>query len=155
MLCSDFSDLVVTGMRKTVLLVSTLLIAAPTAAQPIAPQLPTVLTDPASAQRLTGVLDAITDAVLSMRVGEVRAAIDGRDATPQERAMTVRDMARRDDPDFDRHLHGKLAAVGPTIQQNAQAVNRALPVVMRSLDDVQRSIERAVANLPDPTYPRR
>ena len=155
MLCSDFSDLVVTGMRKTVLLVSTLLIAAPAAAQPIAPQLPIVLTDPASAQRLTGVLDAITDAVLSMRVGEVRAAIDGRDATPQERAMTVRDMARRDDPDFDRHLRGKLAAVGPTIQQNAQAVNRALPVVMRSLDDAQRSIERAVANLPDPTYPRR
>ena len=142
-------------MRKTVLAISTLLIAAPAAAQQVPPQLPPVLTDPASAQRLTGVLDAITDAVLSMRVGEVRAAAEGRDATPQERAMTVRDMARRDDPDFDRHLHGKLAAVGPTIQQSAQAVNRALPVVMRSLDDAQRSIERAVANLPDPTYPRR
>ncbi len=142
-------------MRKSVLLISTLLITAPAAAQPVAPQLPPVLTDPASAQRLTGVLDAITDAVLGIRVGEVRAAVEGRDATPQERAMTVRDMARRDDPDFDRHLQGKLAGVGPTIQQSAQAVNRAMPVVMRSLDDAQRSIERAVANLPDPTYPRR
>jgi hypothetical protein len=36
-----------------------------------------------------------------------------------------------------------------------QAVNRALPEVMRSLGDVQQSLERAVANLPDPTYPQR
>jgi hypothetical protein len=154
-LSSEFNHLLVLAMRKTVVALSTLIIAVPAAAQPVAPQLPPVLTDPASAQRLTGVLDAITDAVLSMRVGEVRAAIDGREPTPQEGAMTVRDMARRDDPNFDRHLHGKLAAVGPTIQQGAQAVNRALPEVMRSLDQAQRSIERAVANLPDPTYPRR
>jgi hypothetical protein len=154
-LSSEFNHLLVLAMRKTVVALSTLIIAVPAAAQPVAPQLPPLLTDPASAQRLTGVLDAITDAVLSMRVGEVRAAIDGREPTPQERAMTVRDMARRDDPNFDRHLHGKLAAVGPTIQQGAQAVNRALPEVMRSLDQAQRSIERAVANLPDPTYPRR
>ena len=141
----------VMAMRKSLLIVASLLVAAPAAAQPVAPQLPPILTDPASAQRLTGVLDAITDAVLNIRVGDVRAAVEGREATPQERAMTVRDMARRDDPDFDRHLHGKLATVGPAIQQSAGAVNR----VMRSLEDAQRSIERAIANLPDPTYPRR
>jgi len=145
----------VMSMPKSLLIVASLLVAAPAAAQPVAPQLPPILTDPASAQRLTGVLDAITDAVLNIRVGDVRAAVEGREATPQERAMTVRDMARRDDPDFDRHLHGKLATVGPAIQQSAGAVNRALPQVMRSLEDAQRSIERAVANLPDPTYPRR
>jgi hypothetical protein len=145
----------VMAMRKSLLIVASLLVAVPAAAQPVAPQLPPILTDPASAQRLTGVLDAITDAVLNIRVGDVRAAVEGREATPQERAMTVRDMARRDDPDFDRHLHGKLATVGPAIQQSAGAVNRALPQVMRSLEDAQRSIERAVANLPDPTYPRR
>ena len=145
----------VMAMPKSLLIVASLLVAAPAAAQPVAPQLPPILTDPASAQRLTGVFDAITDAVLNIRVGDVRAAVEGREATPQERAMTVRDMARRDDPDFDRHLHGKLATVGPAIQQSAGAVNRALPQVMRSLDDAQRSIERAVANLPDPTYPRR
>ena len=145
----------VMSMPKSLLIVASLLVAAPAAAQPVAPQLPPILTDPASAQRLTGVLDAITDAVLNIRVGDVRAAVEGREATPQERAMTVRDMARRDDPDFDRHLHGKLATVGPAIQQSAGAISRALPQVMRSLDDAQRSIERAVANLPDPTYPRR
>jgi hypothetical protein len=145
----------VMAMPKSLLIVASLLVAVPAAAQPVAPQLPPILTDPASAQRLTGVFDAITDAVPNIRVGDVRAAVEGREATPHERAMTVRDMARRDDPDFDRHLHGKLATVGPAIQQSAGAISRAVPQVMRSLDDAQRSIERAVANLPDPTYPRR
>jgi hypothetical protein len=36
-----------------------------------------------------------------------------------------------------------------------QAVNRALPALMQSLEQAQQSIERAVANLPDPSYPRR
>ena len=141
-------------MRPSLILLPLLMAASPAAAQPV-PQLPQVLTDPASAQRLTGVLNAITDAMLNIRVGDVRAAMEGREASPRERDMTVRDMARRDDPDFDRHLHNKLAAVGPTVQQGARAVNRTLPVIMRDLDDAQQSIERAVANLPDPTYPRR
>ena len=141
-------------MRKTLIILPLLLYGSPAFAQP-APQLPPQLTDPATMQRLAGTMQALSQALLNIRVGEVQAAVEGRPVTPQERNMTVGDMARRDDPDFDRHLHGKLAAVGPTIQQSAQAVNRALPVVMRSLDDAQRSIERAVANLPDPTYPRR
>ena len=141
-------------MRRTLILLPFLLAATPAAAQPV-PQLPPQLTDPAMAGRLSGVLSAITDAVLNIRVGDVRAAIEGRDPSPYERAMTVRDMARRDDPDVDRHLHDKLAAVGPTVQQGARAVNRALPVVMQDLDDAKRSIDRAISNLPDPTYPRR
>ncbi len=48
-------------------------------------------------------------------------AIDGREPDPGERAMTVRDMARRDDPDFDRHMQQKIASVGPVVQQGAQA----------------------------------
>jgi uncharacterized protein YukE len=69
--------------------------------------------------------------------------------------MTVRELARRDDPDFDRHLHQQIATVGPKLQQSMQAVNRALPALMQSLEQAQQSIERAVANLPDPSYPRR
>jgi hypothetical protein len=34
-------------------------------------------------------------------------------------------------------------------------MQRTLPRVMRDLKDVQRSVERAVANMPDPTYPER
>jgi hypothetical protein len=141
-------------MRRSLILLPLLLLSSPALAQPV-PQLPPELSDPAMAQRLTGAVQAISNAFLDIRIGEIRAAIDGREADPGERNMTVRDMARRDDPDFDRHVQQKIASVGPVVQQGAQAVNRALPVVMRDLIDAQQSIERAVANLPDPTYPRR
>ena len=36
-----------------------------------------------------------------------------------------------------------------------QALNRALPAMMQGLDEAQQAIDRAVANMPDPTYPRR
>jgi hypothetical protein len=141
-------------MRKELLILPLLISASPAFAQP-APQLPPELTDPATAQRLAGAMQAVSDAFLNMRVGDIQAALEGRPATPAERNMTVRDMARRDDPDFDRHFAHNMAKVGPTMQRSMQALNQTLPVVMRDLKDAQRSLERAVANLPDPTYPNR
>ena len=141
-------------MRKELLILPLLIGASPAFAQP-APQLPPELTDPATAQRLAGAMQAVSNAFLNMRIGDVQAALEGRPATPAERNMTVRDMARRDDPDFDRHFEHNMAKVGPTMQRSVQALNQTLPVVMHDLKDVQRSLERAVANLPDPTYPNR
>jgi hypothetical protein len=141
-------------MRKELLILPLLIGASPAFAQP-APQLPPELTDPATAQRLAGAMQAVSNAFLNMRVGDIQAALEGRPATPAERNMTVRDMARRDDPDFDRHFEHNMAKVGPTMQRSMQALNETLPVVMHDLKDVQRSLERAVANLPDPTYPNR
>jgi hypothetical protein len=69
--------------------------------------------------------------------------------------MTVGDLARRKDPNFDRHLQQQVAEVGPALQRSMNALNQALPAVMQSLSEAQKSIERAVANMPDPTYPRR
>jgi hypothetical protein len=48
-----------------------------------------------------------------------------------------------------------MAAVGPMVQQSMAAVNQALPEMMRSLHDAKKSLERAVANMPDPNYPKR
>src|SRR5690349_14375980 len=141
-------------MRTRLLILPFLLSANPAFAQ-AAPQLPPELTDPATAQRLAGAMQAVSNAFLNMRIGDVRAALEGRPATPAERYMTVRDLARRDDPDFDRHFQHNMAKVGPTMQRSMQAVNQTLPVVMRDLKEAQRSLERAVANLPDPTYPNR
>jgi hypothetical protein len=142
-------------MNKSLLFIPLLLIAAPAVAQPVPPQLPPELTDPATTQKLTNAMQALSRAFLDVRVGEVRAALEGRPATPSERRMTVRDMARRDDPDFDRHMQQQIANVGPMMQRSMNALNQALPAVMQSLTEAQKSIERAVANIPDPTYPRR
>jgi hypothetical protein len=69
--------------------------------------------------------------------------------------MTVGDYARRNDPNFDRNLHQQIASVEPQVQRGVQSVNRALPAVMQALEDAERAVDRAFANMPDPTYPRR
>jgi hypothetical protein len=142
-------------MVKTLLFLPMLLCAAPALAQGAPPQLPPELTDPATVERLSGAMQAVSQAILNVRVGDVSAALKGRQATPEEHNMTVGDLARRKDPNFDRHLQQQVAEVGPALQRSMNALNQALPAVMQSLSEAQKSIERAVANMPDPTYPRR
>ena len=144
----------VSDMRKSLIIVPLLLASSRALAEP-APQLPPELTDPAMVQRLTNSMQALSSAFLNMRVGEVTAALEGRPATPEERNLTVGDLARRDDPDFDRHFHDQIANVGPTMQRSIQAMNKAMPEIARDLKDVRRSLERAIANMPDPNYPKR
>ena len=141
-------------MRIYLALIPLLVIAGPAMAAP-PPQLPPQLTDPATAQRLTNVMQTLSNAFLNVKVGGVEAAIEGREASPQEKNLTVGDMARRDDPNFDRNLHRHIAEVGPTMQRSMSALNQALPEVMQSLHDAKKSLERAAANMPDPTYPVR
>jgi len=142
-------------MRTKLIFAPLLLFATPAFAQEAAPQLPPELTDPATVHRLAGTLQAVTQTVLNMQVGGMEAALEGREATPEERKLTVRDLARRKDPDFDRHFQQKVATVGPQVERQMLAMQRALPEMMRSLHDVQTSLERAAANMPDPTYPKR
>jgi flagellar hook-basal body complex protein FliE len=145
-------------MRIALALLSLTMVTAPAVAQQPARapvQLPPELTDPATAQRLTNVMQALSNAFLNVKVGGVEAAIEGREAGPREKNLTVRDMARRDDPNFDRNLQRQIAQVGPTMQSSMNALNQALPEVMQSLHEAKKSIERAAANMPDPTYPNR
>src|SRR5690348_5830933 len=113
----------VMNMRKNLIILPLLLASRPALAEP-APQLPPELTDPATVQRLTNTIQTLSGAFLNMRVGEVTAALEGRVATPEERNLTVGDLARRDDRDFDRHFHDQIANVGPTMQRSIQAMNK-------------------------------
>ena len=144
-------------MRKTLILLPLLLSATPALAQDSSPsiKLPRELTDPESAMKLAAKLQALSNAVLNIRVGELGAALDGREARPGERNTTIGDLVRRKDPDFDRHVQEKVASVGPKVLQGMQTLQQTLPRVMRDVDDVQHSVERAVSNLPDPAYPAR
>jgi hypothetical protein len=143
-------------MRTSLILLPLLLCASPALAQEAPPpQLPPELTDPATFQRLAGQMQALSQALLNVRVGGIEAALEGREATPREKHITVGDLARRKDPDFDRHLQQRMAAVGPQIQRSVTAINRALPEMMRSVEEAKRSLDRAVANMPDPDYPKR
>ena len=141
-------------MRKILIVLPLALCASPAFAQ-AAPQLPPELTDPATVHRLAGTLESLAQALMTVRIGAAKAALEGREATPRERNMTVGDYARRNDPNFDRHIHQQIATIEPQVKRGVQAMNRALPALMQSLDDAQRAVDRALANMPDPTYPRR
>ena len=126
---------------------------APVAAQTPAPSPPQEVEralDPAMADRLTNAMEALSDALMNLPVGEVQAAVEGRAPTAQERKLTVRDVARRDHVDVRR----QIAEAKPMIRQSMKALSTALPAMMKSLDDMQQALDRAAANMPDPTYPR-
>jgi hypothetical protein len=146
-------------MRPILMLVPLLLCAAPAGAQaPQAPQppaLPPQLLDPATADRLADSMQAVSKALLDMRVGGIEAALEGREASPAERRMTVRDLGRRDDPDFDRHLEQRIAAAKPAMEHGVRVLSQTLPEVTDDLERARQAIERAMANMPDPNYPRR
>ena len=147
-------------MRKTLILFPILLTASPALAQaaptpPETAQIERALNDPAMADRLTNAMQVMSKAFLDLPAGEVQAALEGRRATPAEKRMTVRDMARRDDPNFDRNFQRQIAQSGPVIRQSMRAMSQALPAMMQGLTQAQHALERAAANMPDPTYPKR
>lgn len=150
-------------MRMCLFLIA-LAAAAPVAAQPAPPappplrampDLPPELTDPATADRIADVMQALGQAFLALPVGSIEAAAEGRAATPADRHRTIRDLARRDDPNFERKLAERMAQTRPMVRQSMKAFQQALPAVILSFKQAGEAIERAAANMPDPTYPKR
>jgi hypothetical protein len=130
-----------------------MLAAVPARAAPPAPQLPPELTDPAMADKLGRVAGVLTKSLMDLPVGEVEAAIEGRPATPADRARHVRDEVN--DPYLEQRVATEAAQSGRKMQAATKALVASLPSIMGALDRVQDEVERAVANIPDPTYPRR
>ena len=153
-------------MRTSLILLPLLLAASPAFAQPVPPpprpvapdagqEMQRVLNDPAMVDRMTGMMQALSKAFLNLPVGEIQAAAEGRPPTRAERHMTVRDVARRDDPNFERDFQQRIAQSGPMVKQSMRALSDALPAMMQGLQQAGRALERAAANMPDPTYPKR
>jgi len=145
-------------MRKFLFLLPAF-IPAPALAQQAAvahtQQTERVLADPTTIDRMTRTMQSLSKAFLDMPVGEVQAAVEGREATPREKKLTVRDLGQRDDKQFDRHVHEQIANARPVIEHGMKAMAQALPAITRAMDEAGRAIERAAANMPDPTYPKR
>jgi hypothetical protein len=146
-------------MRAFIVTLPLLIAASPVAAQAPAPSklddAERVLSDPGMADRLSRAMDAVSDALLNLPVGKVQAAVEGRQPTAAEKHMTVRDLERRHDPNFERNFHRQMAEMRPRIEQSMKAMADALPTVMKGLSDASEAIDRAAANIPDPTYPKR
>jgi hypothetical protein len=147
-------------MRASLFILASALIAAPAAAQqPAQPQqqsanemvLPPELSDPRLADRLVDVMKVLSSALLQLPVGEVEAAIEGRQPSPDEKRRTVRSETGV----TERELQRQLEASRPAMRASMQALAKALPAMMRGMAEARSEIERATANIPRPDYPRR
>ena len=141
-------------MRALLLALPLALAAVPAHAAPReAPQLPPELSDPAMADKLGRVAGVLTKSLMDLPIGEVEAAIEGRPATPADRAKRIRDEVG--DPYLEQRVAAGAAQSGRTMQAATKALVASLPAIMGALGQVEQELERAVANIPDPTYPRR
>ena len=144
-------------MRQLFLFIPALMIAAPSVAAPVpAPEapiaIPPELTDPAVADQLGRVAGVLAKSLMSLPVGEMEAAIEGRLPTPADRAKTVRDSVN--DPYLEQRITAEAAASGKMMQAATKALVASLPAIMQSLEGARKEIERATANLPSPVYPK-
>ena len=146
-------------MRIRLCLIPLSLCATPAWAQAVAPPLPpepqVTQIAPETAERLVGSVQALSEALLDLKVGGAQAALEGREPTRAERNETVRQLGRRKDPNFDRDIQRQIAAAKPRMEQSIQALNQALPEIAGDLQRARTALERAIANMPDPNYPRR
>jgi hypothetical protein len=141
-------------MRTALIVLPLALLASPALAQPAppsAPQIQQVLNDPALADRMANVMQAMSHAFLELPVGEVEAALEGRAPTPADRARTL----RTENPNLDRDVQEQVGQARPMIRHSMKAMADALPGMMHGLRQAQKSLERALANMPDPNYPKR
>ena len=116
---------------------------------------PPELTDPATVDRLGAMAQALSKAVLNLPVGEIEAAAEGRPVTRADRGRTIRELGRREDPNFERNLERQLADSRVLMQASMKAFAAALPSMIKGLSDAARELEKASANLPSPNYPKR
>jgi hypothetical protein len=142
-------------MRAIFFALPLVLIASPALAQkPAAPesvQLPPELTDMRWADRLTDAVAAMSRAFLDMPVGEVEAAIQGREATAADKRRTVRSETNMS----EREIRQQIEAARPAMQAGIKAMAAALPAMMEGLSKAQEELDRAAANMPRPDYPKR
>lgn len=147
-------------MRSALILAPLLLGAAPALAQPapapapaiaVPQQMQQMMSDPATVDRLTGAMQALSKAFLSLPVGEAQAALEGRQPSDADRRRTI----GTESGISERELRTRLAAAKPMLQQSMRALADALPAMMQGMAQAQQSIERAAANMPDPNYPKR
>ena len=143
-------------MRALLIAFPALLVAAPLSAQTVPSQadrqIPPELSDPAIADQLTRALVPLSKALMAMPIGELEAAMEGRTPTEADRRKKVRDEIG---PDGERELAAQVARAGPQMRAMQRALVASLPAIMKSLDGLEKELERATANLPDPTYPKR
>ena len=135
-------------LAAPLLLASTATLAAPRQPEPQI-EIPPEMTDPKFIHQLMNMTDALSKAFLDLRVGEIQAVAEGRQATAADRNRTIGQIARISPQELDR----QMAEARPKVEAATQAFARELPKLSRSLSEVAGTLQRAVDNMPQPYDP--
>jgi hypothetical protein len=124
-------------MRMLLIAAASILIAAPASAQPPRPS--------EAIEGYAPALDRTTEALLNVDLGPLLDALDPR---RPHYDRTLRDIARRGDPDFDRRMRASIYANSARIGRAADAIAAAEPALRRAVDQVQRDMDAAINAAP-------
>ena len=116
---------------------ATAMIAAPAAAQPPRPS--ERIEDYAPA------MDRAADALLNLDIGPI---LDAANPYGRHHRRTLRDMARRDDPDFERRMHATIYGTAATMGRAADAFAAAEPAMRHAIAQFERDMAAAMAAPP-------
>lgn len=95
-------------------------------------------------------LHRVLDALMDVRVGPIVEAIDPEAAyDPYRRDETLGDMAARDDPYYRERMHDSIGAATAGMGEMMTRMARLAPVLERSLEEMQRSVEDAIDDPPE------
>jgi hypothetical protein len=136
---------------RTILITATLaaLAAAPSAAQTRTDQ---VRGAHEVIDRTAPAIDRATGAMLDLDVGPLLDAADPYG--PRGRHRTLRDIAGRDDPYFERRLRASIYGTAAGLNRMIDAFAAAEPALRRSVRDMEAAIEGAVDEAVGPPPPR-
>ena len=160
-------------MRKLLFLGAALIVAAPVLAQPTARDddarydapMPEAMADdeewdgedryeqdrvappvihPGQVEAMGGAMDRLLGAVMSLPIGGIAAAVDPYNRGGIHPNATVRDMATRDDPYAEQRMRAGIRGATRGVGAMSQALERVMPVLARSIEEVEREVEAAI-----------
>ena len=120
--------------------------APPQAARPNAEQAVRALQDPLAQEIAAGAIDQLIGIVLDTRVGPLGALTDP-DVRPSD---TLRDVKRRDDPQFERHLRADTRHAVGTAAAVAGGAMTQTAELKRTAARLQAAIDPLIAALSGP-----
>src|SRR4051812_45272422 len=126
-------------MRLLLIAAASTFVAIPAAAQPPRPS--------ERIQDYAPAVDRAADALLNLDVGPIIAGVDPYRRPPRR---TLREMARRDDPDFERRMHASIYGTAATMGRAADAFAVAEPALRRAITRFEQDMAAAMAMPPPP-----
>ncbi len=96
-------------------------------------------------------LDRSVDSALELDIGPLLDAL--QPYSPRGRRMTLRELGRRDDPDFDRKLRASLYRGSARTAATLDAMATAAPSIRQSLRQMEAAIAGAMVEARRPLPP--